>query len=140
MKKDGKNNQGFHVIVLGIIFDPAKKKILIGKRENNSNKKGDEWRFPGGRIKPGEDIDKTLKTKIKEKTGYKIKNLGTFFSNTYPQSENLVAIYFLTQVFEGKEKPGRGLTELRWVGPEELKKYLAASIHKKLHEFLLDLK
>ena len=129
----------FNVIILGIIFDPKEKKILIGRRENDKNIPELTWCFPGGKAIPGEDIDKTLKRIVKDKTGYVIKNLGTFFSKTYPEKEDLIGIYFLTQVFEGEEKPSDDLVELKWVHPKELENYFSTSYHKKLKEFLLNL-
>ncbi len=133
------NKEKFNVLVLGIIFDPKTKKILIGKREKDQTFPELTWCFPGGELSPGEEIDSTLKKKIKQKTGYNIKNLGTFFSKTYPEKEDLLAVYFLTQVFEGEEKPGDSFIELKWVEPKELEKYFTISFHKKLKQFLLDL-
>jgi ADP-ribose pyrophosphatase YjhB (NUDIX family) len=127
----------FNVIVLGIIFDPAKKKILIGRRENDPEIPELTWCFPGGELLPGEEIDATLKKQVELKTGYKIKNLGAFFSKTYEEKENLLAVYFLTEVFEGEEKPGDKIVELKWVSPEELEKYFTTSFHRKLKKFLL---
>ncbi len=135
MEEQGK----FNIIILGIIFDPKTKKILIGKRENDPHIPELSWCFPGGELLIGEEIDTALKKKIKQKTGYDIKNLGAFFSKTYPEKLNLLAVYFLTQVFKGKEKPGEDIIELKWVNPKELEKYFTTSFHKKLKEFLIDL-
>ena len=77
--------------------------------------------------------------KIKLKTGYDVKNLGAFFSKTYSEKPDLLAVYFLTQVFEGEEKTGDDIKELKWVKPAELENYFTTSFHKKLKEFLLDL-
>ena len=129
----------FNVIILGIIFDPKNKKVLIGRRENDPNIPELTWCFPSGRAVQGEDIDKTLKRVVKEKTGYVVKNLGTFFSKTYPEKDDLIGIYFLTQVFEGEEKPGDDIVELKWVHPKELKSHFTTSFHKKLDEFLNNL-
>ncbi len=129
----------FNIIVLGIIFDPKTKKILIGKRENDPNIPELTWCFPGGELLVGEEIDATLKKKVKLKTGYDVKNLGAFFSKTYPEKKDLLAVYFLTQVFEGEEKPGDNLVELKWVSPKELENYFTTSFHKKLKEYLIDL-
>ena len=128
-----------HVIILGIIFNPIKKKILIGKRENDPNIKELSWCFPGGRLKPGEEVDTALKKHIKLSTGYDIKNLGAIFSKTYPEKPDFLAVYFLTEVFEGSEKIGKDLVELKWVSPKELENYFTTSFHRKLKEFLIDL-
>ena len=133
------NKPKFEVIVLGIIFDPKKKKILIGRRENDPYIKNLDWCFPGGRLNMGEDVDQSLKKKMKLKTGYTIKNLGTIFSDTRPERPSLVELYFLTEVFEGKEKPGNDIVELRWISPKEIDQYFKISMHRKLKEFLNDL-
>ena len=71
----------FEVVLLGIIFDPSTRKILIGRREHDPVKKL-TWCFPGGRLGYNESLDKVLKQKIKNKTGYEVKNLGAVFVNT----------------------------------------------------------
>lgn len=129
----------FEVVILGIIFDPKKKKILIGKRENDPYIKDLSWCFPGGRIHLGEDVDQALKRSLKAKTGYSVKNLGAIFSKTYPERPELLGVYFLTEVFEGQEKAGEDILELKWVNPKELEKYFKTSFHRKLKEFLNDL-
>jgi len=132
-------NSKFEVVILGIIFDPKKKKILIGRRENDPNITELKWCFPGGRLKQGEDVDQALKRVLKLKTGYGVKNLGAIFSKTYPEKPELVSVYFLTQVFEGNEKPGDDIVELKWVSPKELEKHFTTSFHRKLKEFLNEL-
>jgi len=129
----------FEVIVLGIIFDPIKKKILISKRKSDPYIKELDWCFPGGRLEVGEDIDQALKKKVKLKTGYSVKNIGTFFSRTYEERPELVSISFLTKVFEGEEKPGDDIVELKWVNVDEIENYFKIPMHKKLKEFLLEL-
>jgi len=129
----------FEVVVLGVIFNPQEKKILIGRRENDPYIKELTWCFPGGRLQVGEDVDQALKRNIEAKTGYIVKNLGAIFSKTYPEKKDLVSIYFLTEVFEGEEKPGRDMIELKWISPNELEKYFKISLHRKLKEFLNDL-
>ena len=129
----------FEVIVLGIIFDSENKKILIGKRKQGHDANLLGWCFPGGRLMPGEDIDKALKQKVKLKTGYSVKNIGTFFSRTYEEKSEVVSISFLTTVFEGEELPGDDIEELKWVNPNDLDEYFKIPMHKKLKEFLLEL-
>lgn len=129
----------FEVILLGIIFDPRKKKILIGRREKDPEIKDLIWCFPGGRAGLDKDVDQALKENIKARTGYHIKNLGAIFSKTYPEKRDLLAVYFLTEVFEGEEKPGEDFKELKWVSPKELENYFTTSFHKKLKQFLIEL-
>lgn len=129
----------FEVIVLGLIFDSENKKFLIGKRADGPDADLLGWCFPGGRINPGEDIDKALKQKVKLKTGYSVKNIGTFFSRTHEENPNIVSISFLTKVFEGEEQPGDDIVELKWVGVNELENYFKIPMHRKLKEFLKEL-
>jgi ADP-ribose pyrophosphatase YjhB (NUDIX family) len=134
------NNPKFSVAIIGIIFNPSTKKILIGRRENDPLLPKLTWCFPSGHAIIGEDVDKTLKDGVKEKTGLIIKNLGAIFSKTYPEKEDLLGVYFLCESFEGEEKVGGSFKELKWVDPEELENYFTTSFHKKLKEFLLELK
>ena len=133
------NKQKFEVVILGIIFDPKAKKILIGRRENDPHIPELTWCFPGGRATYDEDVDKTLKRNVKAKTGYDVKNLGAIFSKTYPEKSDFIGIYFLTQVFEGEEKPGDDFVELKWVSPKELDKYFTIEFHKRLKQYLNEL-
>jgi len=126
----------FNVIILGIIFNPREKKILIGRRENSLE---GSWEFPSGKAVHGEDVDKTLKRHAEAKTGYVVKNLGTFFSENSSEKEDLILIYFLTEVFEGEEKPGDDFVELKWIHPKELEDHFTTSAHKKLKEYLMNL-
>ena len=129
----------FEVLIVGIIFDPKTKKVLIGRSENDDTLPGLTWFFPGESAIQSEDVDKTLKKTLKLKTGYDVKNLGAIFSKIYPERPDLLAVYFLTEAFDGEEKPGEHLVELKWVSPKELENYFTTSFHKKLKEFLIDL-
>jgi len=135
-----KEEEKLHAIVLGVIYDPAKKKFLIGKRENDPHLPKLSWCFPGGRLKPGDKIDKALKKHIELKTGYNIKNLGTIFSEYIVEKPDLLAVYFLTEVFTGEEKPGDDIVELKWVYPEEVEKYFQTTLNTRLKEYLINLK
>jgi len=131
----------FQVILLGIVFDPKTKKILIGRKENDYQLKNLSWSFPGGRASQNnEDLDETLKNKIKLKTGFEVANLGSIFSKTYPEKRNLLAVYYLCEIIGGKEKAGDDLKELKWVNPEEIEKHFEISFHPNLKEYIINLK
>jgi len=134
------NTPSFSIILLGIIYDPEKKKILIGRRENDPDIPKLSWVFPGGRLKVGEDVGKAFKDRIKENTGLEVGNLGSVFSKTYPEKNDLFAIYFLCEVRKGKEKTGGEITELKWVNPEDLEKNFTTSFHPRLKEYIINLK
>lgn len=130
----------FNVILLGIIYDPSTKKILIGKRENDPYVSELSWVFPGGRLNSGEDVGEAIKKRIKEKTGLVIENLGAVFSKVYPEKKKLLSIYFLCEVVSGEEKAGTDFKELKWVKPEELEEHFTTSFHQHLKEYILNLK
>jgi len=130
----------FHVILLGVVFDPAKRKILIGKRENDPDIPKLSWVFPGGILLHGEDLDKKLKQMIKEETGLNVKNLGTIFSKAYPEEQDLLSVYFLCEAVGGEEKAGGDLVEIKWVSPDEVEKHFTTSFHPNLKEYIMNLK
>lgn len=138
MEKDNELDN-FEVVLLGVIFDPATRKILLGRRENDpiSNL---TWCFPAGRLKHGGSVDKVLKQKIKLKTGYDVKNLGTIFVNTSYDKPNLFLIYFLCEVFKGKEQAGDDLVEVKWISPDELENYTKRTLNSRLKEYIMSLK
>lgn len=130
----------FLVNVIGIIFDTEKRKILIGKRENDPHIKELGWGFPGGRPGYKEELENYLKKEIKKKTGIEIESLGAIFAKTYPEKKEFLSIYYLCEKIGGKEIPGEKFTELKWVNPEELESYFTTSFHPKLKEYILNLK
>jgi len=134
MKKDDK----FKVVLVGMIYNPSDRKILIGKGNlDPSSPTG--WCFPGAKLKKEKDIDKRLKVKIFEQTGYKVKNLGSIFVRVPKKEPDTVIVYFLCEVFSGKEKPGMGLTELKWINPSEAKNYFAKNMNSRLEEYFMSL-
>ncbi len=138
MEKEKPINQ-FNVIILGIIFDPKKRKILIGKRENDPYIPQSSWCFPGGRLSEDGEVNKTLIERIKKQTGLEVRNLGAVFAKTYEEKRDLLAIYFMCEAVKGKLKTGEKLKELKWVNPKELKKYFTTSFHPRLKKYLLNI-
>ncbi|MFH1585249.1 MAG: NUDIX hydrolase [archaeon] len=129
----------FNVIVLGVIFNPSTRKILIGRRENDPHVPNLTWCFPGGRVEVDEDVNHTLKREIKLKTGYEVKNLGCIFSGVFQENQEFFNVYFLCEVFKGEEQAGDDIKELKWVNPGEVEKYFETKIHKRLKEYLMNI-
>ncbi len=132
--------KAYFPIVLGIIFDPETKKILIGKRKKDEEIENLTWAFPGGRPEHGEELEESIKREVKQETGYDAESLGVIFAKTYPEKRDLLAIYFLCEIIKGEEKVGEDFEELKWVNPEELENYFTTSFHPKLKEYILNLK
>jgi len=140
MKWEEFNRGVFLVNVVGIVFNPETKKILIGKRENDPYIEKLTWSFPGGRPNYNEELEDALKREIKEKTGLEVESLGAVFAKTYPEKREFLTIYYLCEVVGGKEKAGEKFVEIKWVNPEEIEKYFTTSFHPKLKEYIMNLK
>lgn len=131
----------FNIILLGVVFDTKNKKILIGKRKTDPHISELTWAFPGDTPASYEDeLEESLKKRIKEMTGLDIENLGAVFAKNYPEKRNFLSIYYLCEVVGGEEKVGGDFTELKWVNPEELEKHFTTSFHPHLKEYIMNLK
>ena len=130
----------FKIVVLGLVYDPEKKKILIGRRESDPNVPKLRWTPPGGRVAHGEDLEMVLKAKIKEQTGLSVENLGNIFSMIPEEKKDFVLILHLCEVVSGKEKVGGNIKEIKWVSPTDLDKYFTVAYHPHLREYISNLK
>ena len=140
MKSKTLNKAKYFTILLGVIFDTKTRKILIGKRKKDHYITKLTWAFPGGRLDAKGDLEKTLVKKIKQKTGYNVKSLGSIFAKTYPEKKDFLSIYYLCEATSGKQKVGKDFTELKWVKPQEMQKHFTTSFHPKLKEYIMNLK
>jgi len=136
MEWDNFDKGVFLVNILGIVYNPETKKILIGKRENDSYIKELTWCFPGGKAGYKEDIEYYLKHEIKIKTGLNVDVKKIIFAKTYPEKREFLSIYYYCEVVDGKEKAGEKFTEIKWVKPSEVGTYFTISIHPYIIEFL----
>ncbi len=126
----------FLVNVLGIVYSPKTKKILIGKRKNDPYLKNLFWCFPGGSPAYKEDLEFYLKHEVKVKTGLDIDIKKLIFAKTYPEKREFLSIYYLCEVLGGKEKAAEQFTEIKWVKPSDVQKYFTTSLHPKLLKYL----
>ena len=134
-------NRGvFLVNLLGIVYNPKIKKILIGQRTNDPHLKNLSWTFPGGRPAYKKDLEYYLKLEIKKKTNLNVKVKDIVFAKTYPEKREFLSVYFLCEIVKGKEKAGEKFSELKWIKPMEVKKYFTTSIHPTLFKYLKKLK
>jgi ADP-ribose pyrophosphatase YjhB (NUDIX family) len=124
----------FKVKILGILFEPKSRKILVGKR------KGDKYfSFLEGELNQNEELDVGLKRTTKEKTGYKIHNLGTIYAENCTDKKDLLKLYFLCEATEGSERPGKNVEELIWVKPSEVEKKLNKKLPTRLKDHIIGL-
>lgn len=126
----------FLVNVLGIVYNPETRKILIGKRENDPYIKELSWTFPGGRPAYDNDLEYYLKQEIKIKTGIEVEVEKIIFTKTYPENRQFLSIYYLCTPIGGTEKAGEKFVEIKWIRPTEVKNYFTTSLHPVLFEYL----
>ena len=126
----------FLVNVLGIIYNPKTKLILIGRRVRDPYIKELSWCFPGGRPSYQNDLEFYLKKEIKKKTGFDVNIKQIVFAKTYPEKREFLSIYYFCEVIGGEGDIGEKFVELKWIKPTEIEKYFTTSIHPKIMEFL----
>ncbi|MEK6817502.1 MAG: NUDIX domain-containing protein [Nanoarchaeota archaeon] len=122
-------NGKFYVKIIGIVFDPSQRKILIGK-----NKGDKHYSFIDGELSYNEELSECLKKITKEKTGYNTTNLGSVFAGLRKKEE--LAIYFLCEINDGKANLGRKVKEIKWVKANEIEKLINEKLPKKLWEYI----
>lgn len=130
----------FLVNTLGVIFDPGKKKFLIGRRDDDKFVKDLTWVFPGGRPNYNEDLEESFEKIVQKKTGLKVKSLGPIFARLFKENTKMLLIYYLCEVVGGKEKPSDDIKELKWVNAEDLEKHFTTSFDDRLKEFIMNLR
>ena len=125
----------FTVKIYGIVFEPKSRKILIGK-----NFKDKKFSFVEGNLIYKEELDKCLKKVTKEKTGYIIHNLGAVYAqNKIKNKKDILELYFLCEATEGKEKPGKNVSELKWISPKLVEKELKTKLPTRLKGYIINL-
>ena len=75
----------FLVNLLGIVYDPKTRMILIGKRESDTYIRQLSWSFPGGRPAYEKDLEEYLKLEIKKKTNLDAEVKEVIFAKSYPE-------------------------------------------------------
>lgn len=124
----------FKVKIIGILFSPKARKILIGR-----NKGGEVLSFLEGELKYNEELDVGLKRVAKEKTGYKVHNLGAIYAENMLKNKDELRLYFLCEATEGKEVPGPNVEELKWVSPKKIESFVKQKLPTRLRGYLLNL-
>lgn len=126
----------FLINVLGIVYNPKTRQILIGKREDDPYIKELSWCFPGGRPAYDNDLELHLKHEIKIKTGLDVDVENVVFAKTYPEKREFLSIYYYCESTGGEEKSSDKFVELKWVKPSDVQEYFTTSLHPKLLDYL----
>ena len=98
-------NRGvFLVNILGIVYNPKTKKILIGRRENDPYVPELSWQFPGGRPAYDKSLEHYLKLEIKKKTNLSVNVKRIIRARTLLERKEFLLIYFYCETAETKAK------------------------------------
>lgn len=125
----------FKIRIIGIIFEPKSRMILVGKNPGDKN-----YSFLEGDLDYKMELDKCLKKITKEKTGYGIHNLGAIYAeNKIKNNKDLLKLYFLCEATEGKELPGKNVESLKWIKPKTVEKELKTKLPARLKEYIFGL-
>ena len=126
--------QKFLVKIIGIIFEPKSRMIMVGKNFGDKN-----FSFLEGNLKYNEELDVGLKRIAKQKTGYKIHNLGAIYAKNRLKKKNQLHLYFLCEATEGKEKPGPKVEKLKWIKPKQVEKEINEKLPSRLRGYIFGL-
>jgi ADP-ribose pyrophosphatase YjhB (NUDIX family) len=128
----------FLVNVLGIVFDPVKKKILIGNGDKDIFIPELTWRFPGGKPTYKHSLGMCLKMEIKRNSNLDVDILDFVFARTLPEKPEVLDVYYFCVVDEGSDKPKamESFKELKWIKPTEVEKYFTTSVDPVVMGFL----
>jgi len=129
----------FLINLLGIVYNPNLKKIIIGEREKDPYIEKLSWVFPGGRPGYDEDLENYLEKEIKKKTGLDVEVKKIIFAKTYPERRDFLSIYYFCTTDQDNETPSEKFARVKWINPTEVRRYFTTSLHPALFEKLEEL-
>lgn len=111
-----------HLHVAVAIIEDAAGRVLISRRPPHVHG-GGLWEFPGGKLEPGESLERALRREIHEELGLRLERHRPLirFTHHYPEHSVLLDVHRIT-AFSG-EAHGREGQPLAWVCPQELRAY-----------------
>ena len=122
----------FNVKVVGIVFDTLSRKILLLK-----DKSAEKFSFIEGDLSFSEELDKRLKSVVKEVTCYDVHNLGAIYAENMLDDPKILKLYFLCEAVEGCNI--KDSFDFVWINPAEVESKLGFSLPTRLSEYLLGL-
>ncbi|MHA2611448.1 MAG: A/G-specific adenine glycosylase [bacterium JZ-2024 1] len=113
-------------------------RILITRRKDEGLL-GGLWEFPGGKVEKGESDEEALKRELKEELNLNV-HVGKFLmkiSHRYTHMKVLLKVYE-AEILSGDLKK-IGVSDYRWVRPEEMQRYAFPAADKKILSYLQNL-
>ena len=105
-------------VVVGVIRDDHGR-VLVSRRHADSHQ-GGLWEFPGGKVEPGETVQRALHRELEEELGISITSTSALIEvrHDYGDKRVLLDVWWV-DAFSGTAR-GREGQPLRWVEPADL--------------------
>ncbi len=119
-------------------------KILI-VRESNQYDEGTnagKYDVPGGRVKPGQKWDESLRREIKEETGLEVKigkpfHVGEWRPIVNEEQWQIIGIFFECHTQTDQIKLSQDHDDCQWINPADFKDYdLIPNLHQAFESYL----
>jgi len=127
------------IVGLAIIIDERRRVLIGALKERDLLVENLSWVFPGGALQ-SLDFTKELETKVKEKTGLKVKVNTIISARVYPDtsvgSAQIIALYFYCSPISSLKLKKEIYNQLRWVRPLDVFKYFTNSTSDEVTKFL----
>jgi len=112
------------VLVAACALIDTDGRVLLARRPPGKSMAG-LWEFPGGKVEPGEQPERSLIRELQEELGIVVREEClaplTFASHRYPDFHLLMPL-FVCRRWEGIVEPWEAQT-LKWVRPNDLRNY-----------------
>ena len=120
-------------VVAGLAFREGK--VLVGKRPEHLSM-GGYWIFPGGKVKQGETQEAALIREYKEEVGLDIEVGARVGEGRHQDRHRRIHVtFYLCRLGEGEPLLQQSeISEVRWLGPEDILKYRFAPADKAILE------
>ena len=138
MKKEKKIGVGFGVMLL------KDRKILLGRRNEDTKKADSElrgegtWTMPGGKLEYQESFEEGARREVIEETGIILKNVKVIcVNNDKNEYAHFVTIGLFSKDFEGEAEvlEPKEITEWNWFASKNLPKNIFPPSKKVLKNF-----
>ena len=113
-------------------------KILLGKRSPSKKIHPGSWAIPGGKVKPGERLEKALEREVKEEAGINVKIIKLLkIAEQFHDDHHHIVFYYKAKPVSGKIKAGSDMVDIGWFPLKDINKM---KISKKNKNYLNSIK